>query len=218
MVAVKVRVLVVDDDALVRSALVMMLDGAQDIAVVAEAADGAEVPAALDRHHIDVVLMDLRMPRVDGVTATARLRARPDAPEVLVLTTFDTDAEILGALRAGASGYLLKDTPPPRIADAVRRAAAGEATLSSAVTRRLVEHAVDRADVAADARMRLAALTDRERDVVAAIGRGLTNAEIAAELYVSVATVKAQVSHALAALDVGNRTQVALLAHDAGLV
>lgn len=218
MAAVTVRVLVVDDDALVRSALVMMLDGAQDIAVVAEAADGAEVPAALDRHPVDVVLMDLRMPRVDGAAATARLRARPGAPEVLVLTTFDTDEEILGALRAGACGYLLKDTPPPRIAEAVRRAAAGEATLSSAVTRRLVEHAVDRADVAAGARTRLAALTDRERDVVAAIGRGLTNAEIAGELYVSVATVKAQVSHVLAALEVGNRTQVALLAHDAGLV
>ncbi|PYF95948.1 two component transcriptional regulator, LuxR family [Georgenia satyanarayanai] len=218
MAAVRVRVLVVDDDALVRSALVMMLDGAHDIAVVAEAADGAEVPAALDRHAVDVVLMDLRMPRVDGVTATARLRARPGAPEVLVLTTFDTDEEILGALRAGACGYLLKDTPPPRIAEAVRRAAAGEATLSPAVTRRLMEHAVDRADVAADARTRLAALTDRERDVVAAVGRGLTNAEIAAELYVSVATVKAQVSHVLATLDVGNRTQVALLAHEAGLV
>ncbi|WP_324650056.1 response regulator transcription factor [Georgenia sp. H159] len=218
MAAVSIRVLVVDDDALVRSALVMMLDGAEGIAVVAEAADGAEVPAVLDRHPVDVVLMDLRMPRVDGVTATARLRARPGAPEVLVLTTFDTDEEILGALRAGASGYLLKDTPPPRIAEAVRRAAAGEATLSSAVTRRLVEHAVDRADVADGARSRLASLTNRERDVVAAIGRGRTNAEIAAELHVSVATVKAQVSHVLAALDVGNRTQVALLAHDAGLV
>ncbi|MBD8063417.1 response regulator transcription factor [Oceanitalea stevensii] len=218
MAAVTVRVLVVDDDALVRAALVMMLDGAQGIAVVAEAADGAEVPAALDLHPVDVVLMDLRMPRVDGVTATARLRARSGAPAVLVLTTFDTDEEILGALRAGASGYLLKDTPPPRIAEAVRRAAAGEATLSSAVTRRLVEQAVDHADVADDARARLAALTHREREVVAAVGRGLTNAEIAAELHVSVATVKAQVSHVLAALDVGNRTQVALLAHDAGLV
>ncbi len=218
MAAMTVRVLVVDDDPLVRSALVMMLDGAEDIVVAAEAEDGADVPAALDRHPVDVVLMDLRMPRVDGVTATARLRTRPGAPEVLVLTTFDTDEEILGALRAGASGYLLKDTPPPRIAEAVRRAAAGEATLSSAVARRLVASAVDHADTADQARARLAELTDREREVVAAIGRGLTNTEIAAELYVSVATVKAQVSRVLSVLDVANRTQVALLAHDAGLV
>ena len=218
MAAVSVRVLVVDDDALVRSALAMMLDGAEGIAVVAEAADGAEVPAALDRHPVDVVLMDLRMPQVDGVTATERVRARPDAPQVLVLTTFDTDEEILGALRAGACGYLLKDSPPPRIVEAVRRAADGETTLSPGVARRLVEHAVGRADSSADARRRLARLTDREREVVAAVGRGLTNADIAAELYVSVATVKAQVSHILGALDLANRTQVALLAHDAGLV
>lgn len=218
MAAVSVRVLVVDDDALVRSALAMMLDGAEGIAVVAEAADGAEVPAALDRHPVDVVLMDLRMPQVDGVTATERVRARTDAPQVLVLTTFDTDEEILGALRAGACGYLLKDSPPPRIVEAVRRAADGETTLSPGVARRLVEHAVGRADSSADARRRLARLTDREREVVAAVGRGLTNADIAAELYVSVATVKAQVSHILGALDLANRTQVALLAHDAGLV
>lgn len=212
-----VRVAVVDDDALVRSALVMMLDGADGISVVAEAADGGEVPGMLDRHPVDVVLMDLRMPRVDGVTATARLRARPGAPQVLVLTTFDTDEEILGALRAGAGGYLLKDTPPPRIAEAVRRAAAGEPTLSPSVLRRLVEHAVDHAGTADAARARLARLSDREREIVAAVGRGLTNAQIAAELYVSVATVKAHVSQVLTTLDLGNRTQVALLAHDAGL-
>ncbi len=217
MAAVNVRVLVVDDDALVRSALTMMLDGAEGITVVAEASDGAEVPGVLDRHPVDVVLMDLRMPGVDGVTATARLRTRRDAPQVLVLTTFDTDEEILGALRAGACGYLLKDTPPPRIVEAVRHAAAGEPTLSAAVTRRLVAHAVAGADVADGARRRLAVLSDREREVVDAIGRGLTNAEIAEELFVSVATVKAQVSHVLTALDVDNRTQVALLAHDAGL-
>ncbi|MEE6280786.1 response regulator transcription factor [Georgenia sunbinii] len=212
-----VRVAVVDDDALVRSALVMMLDGADGISVVAEAADGGEVPGMLDQHPVDVVLMDLRMPRVDGVTATARLRARPGAPQVLVLTTFDTDEEILGALRAGAGGYLLKDTPPPRIAEAVRRAAAGEPTLSPSVLRRLVEHAVDHAGTADAARARLARLSDREREIVAAVGRGLTNAQIAAELYVSVATVKAHVSQVLTTLDLGNRTQVALLAHDAGL-
>lgn len=216
-VSAPVRVLVVDDDALVRAGLTLMLDGADGIAVVAEAADGAEVSAALDRHPADVVLMDLRMPRVDGVDATARVRARPDAPQVLVLTTFDTDEEILGALRAGACGYLLKDTPPARIVEAVRRAATGESTLSTSVTRRLVEHAVGRAGTVDEARGRLARLSPREREVVAAVGRGLTNAQIAEELFVSVATVKAHVSQILATLGLGNRTQVALLAHDAGL-
>ena len=210
------RVLIVDDNEMNRTVVRCMLDAAG--LEIAEA-EGAELGLSMiDHEDYDVVLMDLRMPQVDGVTATERVRARPDAPQVLVLTTFDTDEEILGALRAGACGYLLKDSPPPRIVEAVRRAADGETTLSPGVARRLVEHAVGRADSSADARRRLARLTDREREVVAAVGRGLTNADIAAELYVSVATVKAQVSHILGALDLANRTQVALLAHDAGLV
>ena len=212
------RVLVVDDDALVRAGLTMMLDGAAGIAVVGEAADGDEVPAATDAHAPDVVLMDLRMPRVDGVSATRRLRQRPDPPEVIVLTTFDADEHILRALRAGASGFLLKDTPPPQIVDAVRRVAAGDPILSPSVTRRLMERAAVQAGAYQRARDTLAVLSPREHEVVLAVTRGRSNAEIATELFMTVATVKAHVSHILTKLDLENRTQIALLGHDAGLV
>jgi DNA-binding NarL/FixJ family response regulator len=212
-----VRVLVVDDDALVRAGLTMMLDGAPGIAVVGEAADGDQVPAAADAHAPDVVLMDVRMPRVDGITATRRLRARPRPPEVIMLTTFDTDENILHALRAGASGFLLKDTPPARIAEAVRLAAAGEPILSPRVARRLMDRVAVQAGAYERARSALSALSPRERDVVVAIGRGLGNAEIGAELDMTLATVKSHVSHILTKLTFDNRTQIALLAHDAGL-
>ncbi|MDA0563630.1 response regulator transcription factor [Streptomonospora sp. S1-112] len=213
----ELRVLVVDDDALVRGGLAMMLDGGDGIRVVGEAADGDEVLAAVDAHRPHVVLMDLRMPRVDGITATRRLRARPHPPEVVVLTTFDTDENILRALRAGAAGFLLKDTPPPRIVAAVHRVAAGEPILSPRVTRRLMDRAAVQADALDRARRALAALSPRENDVVLAVAQGRTNAEIAAELYMSVATVKAHVSSVLTKLGLDNRTQIALLAHDAGL-
>lgn len=220
-VTAPLRVLVVDDDALVRAALAMMLDGAEHegrpTTVVGQADDGAEVAALLDAHPADVVLMDLRMPRVDGITATARVRSRPRAPEVLVLTTFDSDLEILGALRAGAGGYLLKDTPPADLLEAVHRVTAGESILSPRVTRRLIAQAVDRDGTAERARTALAGLTERELEVVRAIGQGRTNAEIAAETFLSVATVKAYVSQVLAKLGCANRTQVALVAHEAGL-
>ncbi|MCA2214992.1 response regulator [Jidongwangia harbinensis] len=212
-----VRVLVVDDDALVRAGLTMMLDGAPGIVVVGEAADGDQVPAVVDAHGPDVVLMDLRMPRVDGITATRRLRARPRPPEVIVLTTFDTDANILHALRAGAGGFLLKDTPPHRIAEAIRQVAAGEPILSPTITRRLMDRTAGQADRYARARAVLATLSPREHDVVVAIGQGRNNAEIAAALHLTLATVKTHVSHILTKLDLGNRTQIALLAHDAGL-
>jgi len=212
-----VRVLVVDDDALVRAGLTMMLDGAPGIAVVGEADDGDQVPAATDAHSPDVVLMDLRMPRVDGITATRRLRARPRPPEVIVLTTFDTDENILHALRAGASGFLLKDTPPARIAEAVRQVAAGEPILSPRITRRLMDRVAVQAGAYAAARSTLAALSPREHDVVVAIGRGSNNAEIGTQLGMTVPTVKTHVSHILTKLDLDNRTQIALLAHDAGL-
>jgi DNA-binding NarL/FixJ family response regulator len=211
------RVLVVDDDALVRAGLTMMLDGAAGIAVVGEAADGDEVPAAADAHSPDVVLMDLRMARVDGITATRRLRRRPDPPEVIVLTTFDADEHILRALRAGASGFLLKDTPPPQIVDAVRRVAAGDPILSPRVTRRLMDRAAVQAGAFQRARETLAVLSPREHEVVLAITRGRSNAEIATELFMTVATVKAHVSHILTKLSLENRTQIALLGHDAGL-
>ena len=212
-----VRVLIVDDDAPVRAGLTMMLDGADGIAVVGEAPDGDQVPAAADAHAPDVVLMDLRMPRVDGITATRRLRSRPRPPEVIVLTTFDTDENILHALRAGASGFLLKDTPPARIAEAIRQVAAGEPILSPRITRRLMDRAVVQAGAYARAKAALAALSPRERDVVVAIGQGHNNAEVATALSMTLATVKTHVSHILTKLGLDNRTQIALLAHDAGL-
>ncbi|MEJ3742554.1 response regulator transcription factor [Actinomycetes bacterium KLBMP 9797] len=212
-----VRVLVVDDDALVRAGLTMMLDGAPGIAVVGEAADGDQATTATDAHAADVVLMDLRMPRVDGITATRRLRARQRPPEVIVLTTFDTDENILHALRAGASGFLLKDTPPARIAEAVRQVAAGEPILSPRITRRLMDRAAVQAGAYARAKTILAALSPREHDVVVAIAQGHNNTEIAKALNMTLSTVKTHVSHILTKLALDNRTQIALLAHDAGL-
>jgi DNA-binding NarL/FixJ family response regulator len=218
-VADLIRVLVVDDDPLVRAGLTMILGGAPDLIVVAEADDGAEVRAAVAEHRPHVVLMDIRMPRVDGLTATERLRGEAAAPEVLVLTTFDADEHVLRALRAGASGFLLKDTPPAEIVRAVRRVAAGEPILSPAVTRRLIDRVadtgVDERRQRADALLRR--LSAREREVAIAVGRGASNAEISAELFMSVATVKAHVSHMLTKLDMNNRVQLALLVHDAGL-
>jgi DNA-binding NarL/FixJ family response regulator len=215
-----VRVLVVDDDPLVRAGLAMILDTAPELALVGEAADGTAVAQAVDAHRPDVVLMDIRMPRLDGLAATERLRARPDPPEVVVLTTFHADEHVLRAMRAGASGFLLKHTRPAEILQAIARVAAGEPILSPAVTRQLMRHVGTTAE---DARQRharavLARLTERERGVAAAVGRGRSNAEIGRELYMSVATVKAHVSSMLTKLDLNNRTQIALLAHDAGLV
>lgn len=247
----RVRVLIVDDDALVRAGLRLMLDGARGISVVGEAADGDEVPEAVDLHRPDVVLLDLRMPRVNGITALRRLQAdrsrgRPDppspsssplqpspasqspsqpsalrqapAPQVIVLTTFDSDQNVLQALRAGAAGFLLKDTPPALIADAVLTVAAGDPMLSPQITRRLMDRVAGAADAAELARRRLSSLTPREHDVVLALARGGANAEIAVALEMSVATVKAHVSRVLEKLELSNRTQLALLAHDAGLV
>ncbi|WP_091063411.1 response regulator [Micromonospora humi] len=217
------RVLIVDDDPLVRGALSMILGGVPDLTVVGEAADGSEVPAAVAAHAPDVVLMDIRMPRVDGLAATEALRAAADPPEVLVLTTFDADEQVLRALRAGASGFLLKDTPPAEIVAAVRRVAAGEATLSPAVTRKLIAHVTAAApppgpDPKRERAVRLlGGLSEREREVALLLGRGRTNAEISAELFMSVATVKAYVSRLLTKLDLNNRVQVALLVQDADL-
>ncbi|MEV7152380.1 response regulator transcription factor [Streptomyces sp. NPDC093084] len=215
-----IRVLLVDDDPLVRAGLSLMMGGAGDIEIVGEGADGDEAEALVDRTRPDVVLMDIRMPSVDGLTATERLRARADAPQVVVLTTFHADEQVLHALRAGAAGFVLKDTPPAEIVDAVRRVAAGDPVLSPAVTRQLMRHAAGtRADTRqAHARDRLAALNDREREVAVAVGRGLANAEIATGLFMSVATVKTHVSRILAKLGLNNRVQIALLAYDAGLL
>ena len=212
------RVLLVDDDALVRSGLRLMLAGAEGIEVVGEAEDGREVLAAVDRHRPDVVLMDIRMPHVDGIAATRLLRAQPKPAEVIVLTTFDADELVLRALRAGAAGFLLKDTPPAEIVRAIGLVHAGEGMLSPAVTRRLIALVAGGAgegDRRERARERLGALSEREREVALAVGRGCSNADIAAELHMSVATVKAHVSRLLAKLEAENRVQIALLVQDA---
>ncbi|MFF9405024.1 response regulator [Streptomyces anandii] len=223
-----IRLLLVDDDPLVRAGLSLMMGGADDIEIVGEASDGTEVEDLVDRTLPDVVLMDVRMPGMDGLTATERLRGRARAPQVVLLTTFHADEQVLRALRAGASGFVLKDTPPAEIVDAVRRVAAGDPVLSPAVTRRLIRHATGTGagaaagagpgDRRARARERVAALNEREREVALRIGRGLANAQIAAELFMSVATVKAHVSRVLTKLALNNRVQIALLVHDAGLL
>jgi DNA-binding NarL/FixJ family response regulator len=220
MDAPAIRVLIVDDDALVRAGLSMMLSGAEDIEVVADVADGAEVVPAVNEHRPDVVLMDIRMPRMDGLTATERLRARRDPPEIIVLTTFDTDDHILRAMRAGASGFLLKHTPPPEIVRAIRQVAAGEPMLSPAVLRRMMSYVADAAGVdprQTRARELLDRLSGGERAVALLVGQGKTNGEIGRELSLSVATVKAYVSRLLTKLELNNRVQIALLVHDAGL-
>ncbi|MEV0972148.1 response regulator transcription factor [Microtetraspora glauca] len=215
-----VDVLIADDDPLVRSGLTMMLGGAPDIRVVAEAGDGAEVLSLVDRHTPDVVLMDIRMPLMDGLAATEALRARRAAPEVIVLTTFDADEHVLRALRAGAAGFLLKDTPPAEIVAAVRQVARGHPVLSPAVTRRLIARVAesDHDRRRARARDRLALLNHREREVAVAVGQGRSNADIGAVLYLSVPTVKTHVSGILTKLDLNNRVQIALLVNDAGLL
>jgi len=217
-VSEQIRVLVVDDDALVRAGFTMLLAGADDIEIVGEAADGAEVEHAVAEHRPDVVLMDIRMPGMDGLAATEIVRVRDGAPEVIVLTTFDADDHVLRALRAGASGFLLKDTPPAGIVRAIRSVAAGEPILSPTITRRLIGHVTgnEGGERHRHARVQLDRLTARERQVAVAIGRGKSNAEIGRELYMSVATVKAHVSRLLEKLQFNNRVQIALLAHDAG--
>jgi DNA-binding NarL/FixJ family response regulator len=213
-----IRVMLVDDDPLVRSGLRMLLGGAPAIEVVAEAEDGDEVLAAVDRHRPDVVLMDVRMPRVDGVSAAGLLARQPAPPKVLMLTTFDADDLVLRALRAGAAGFLLKDTPPAEIVRAIELVAAGDSMLSPAVTRRLIDHVAAAGEIGtprADADLLLATLSPRELEVARAVGRGLANAEISAELHLSVATVKAHVSKVMEKLGVDNRVQVALLIRDA---
>jgi DNA-binding NarL/FixJ family response regulator len=214
-----IRVLIVDDDALVRSGLSMMLAGAGDLDVVGDVADGAEAVPAVNEHRPDVVLMDIRMPRLDGLAATELLRARRDPPEIILLTTFDTDDHILRAMRAGASGFLLKHTPPPDIIQAIRQVAAGEPMLSPAVLRRMMSFVADAGADPRKARARglLERLSEGERAVAVRVGQGKTNSEIGRELSLSVATVKAYVSRLLTKLELNNRVQVALLVNDADL-
>jgi DNA-binding NarL/FixJ family response regulator len=209
------RLLIVDDDPLVRSALTFMLGGQPDLVVVGQAGDGLEGIAMAARLRPDVVLMDIRMPRMNGLDATRQLLASEHPPHVLVLTTFDADEYVVEALAAGADGFLLKDTAPREVVDAIRKVAQGDPMLSPTVTRSLIRK-VAAATRSPEAAARLADLTDREREVALAVGRGLSNAEIAAELYLSVPTVKAHVSRLFDKLEVTNRVQIALAVHDAG--
>lgn len=218
-----VRVAVVDDDPLVRAGLTMILGGAEDVEIVGEAADGVQAVEVARQTAPDVVLMDIRMPRMDGLEASAQLTRMEPAPKVIVLTTFDTDDYVARALREGAAGFLLKDTPPADLVDAVGKVVDGEPILSPSVTAQLIRQLSAEGDSELEARSRHArslteALSDREREVAVGIGRGQANAEIAAELYMSVATVKAHVSRLLAKLDASNRVQIAIRIHDAGLL
>ncbi|MEU9651866.1 response regulator transcription factor [Streptomyces sp. NPDC048110] len=216
-----VRVVIVDDEQLVRMALRLVIDGEPDLSVVAEAADGDAAISVVDEHRPDVVLMDVRMPGRDGLSATRELLSRPSPPRVLILTTFDSDDLVLGALRTGALGFVLKDTQPPQLLEAVRSVADGNPVLSPAATTRVIaaatgpqsSHARDSSRDAA--RKQLAMLTERELDTARAIADGLGNPEIARRLHISVATVKAHTGSLFAKLAVENRVQIALLVRDA---
>lgn len=213
-----IRVLLVDDEWLVRAGIRTMIGGEPDIEVVGEAADGAGVADLVGETRADVVLMDLRMPQVNGIDATVAIRDLPDPPHVVVLTTFDADDLVVRALRAGASGFLVKDTPPGDLVSAIRAVHAGDPILSPAVTRRLIERVTgpERDDRTSAARLQLGKLTAGELRVATALAQGLSNADIARELYVTVATVKSHISHILDKLHLTNRVQIALVVHDAG--
>ncbi len=213
--AQQVSVGLVDDDPLVRRALHLLLAGADGIEVVGEAGDGEQVPDLVRHHRPDVLLIDLRMPVVDGIETIRRLaRVEPSRrPAALVLTTFESDAGVLEAVRAGAVGFLLKHSPPDRIVDAVRAAAAGEPAFSPSALRALVSHVGSAPAVGAGPTIDPTSVSERELAVARAVARGLTNAEIAAELYLSSGTVKADVSALLTRLDLANRTQLAIAAH-----
>ncbi|MGJ6966499.1 response regulator [Streptosporangium sp. G11] len=210
-----IRVLVVDDHALARSGLSAMLGVQPDIEVVGMSADGVEAVAEARRLRPDLVLMDIRMPRLDGIEATRRIRVGPDAPAVLVLTTFDLDQYVYEALRAGAGGFLLKDAPPGQLAEAVRTVAAGQALLAPVVTRRLIERFLT---VPPGGGTALERLTDREREVLAHVGRGRSNAEIAEVLHLSEATVKTHLSRVLTKAGLRDRVAAVVFAYEQGLV
>ncbi len=215
----RIRVLMVDDDALVRSGLAMILGGAPDIDIVGQAVDGRDGVRAAREHRPDVVLMDIRMPSMNGLEATEHIQSWDDPPKVIVLTTFDADDYVTRALGAGASGFLMKDTPPAAIIEAIRRVADGDPMLSPSVTARLIAQLREGAapDRSRKAKERLARLTEREHEVAVAVGQGLTNAEIASALHLSVPTVKAHIGRLFAKLGCDNRVQIAICVHDAGL-
>lgn len=216
-----IRAAIADDQPLVRAGLRSIFEHADDITVVAEASDGRAAVETVREVHPDVILMDVRMPIMDGIEATRLITTDPQlrGVRVLVLTTFDLDEYVYAALQAGASGFLLKDAPPERMFDAVRVIAAGDALLAPAATRRLIESVLDQQTVAQpNVVRRLQALTDREREVLTLVGRGLSNAEISAQLVVSEATTKTHVSRAMAKLSARDRAQLVVLAYEGGLI
>lgn len=215
---VGVRIVVVDDEPMVCVFLRTILDSADDLEVVDQAHDGASGVEAVRRSRPDVVLMDLRMPGMDGLTAIEHINAFPQPPHIVVLTTFDADQYVLRALRAGASGFLVKSTPPEELIGLVRTAAQGHTVLSPSAARRLIAASTDSLSTRDRARDLVATLTERELQVLTGLGEGLSNAQIASRLFLSEATIKGYVSRTLDKLNCTNRTQAGLLAHDAGIV
>ncbi len=215
---VTVRVLVADDQSMVRAGFRMLLSGEPDIEVVAEASNGIEAVDKAARFHPTVVLMDIRMPELDGLEATRRLLAGDGSSRVLILTTFDADEYVYEAMKAGASGFLLKDVRPEQLAEAVRTVAAGDALLAPAITRRLVEQFVRRPPPGAARPPELEQLTERELDVLVLVARGLSNSEIASALFLTEATVKTHLTHILTKLNLRDRVQAVVLAYESGLV
>jgi DNA-binding NarL/FixJ family response regulator len=213
-----IRVLVVDDQALVRAGFVKLLEPESDLRVVGEAADGAEAVDAAARTRADVVLMDIRMPRVDGIEATRRIRTRADAARVLVLTTYDLDEYVFKALKAGASGFLLKDAPAEQLVAGIRVVATGDALLAPSITRRLIEEFASRPAPPPEGPPELAELTAREREILTLIARGLTNGEIAGQLVLGESTVKTHVGNVLMKLGLRDRVQAVVVAYETGLV
>ena len=214
----QIRVLIADDQALLRGSLRVLLENEPDLVVVGEASNGAEAVEQVPAAAPDVVLMDVRMPDMDGIEATRRLTAGRPAPRVLILTTFDLDEYVYSALQAGASGFLLKDTPPGRLLDAVRVVATGEALLAPSVTRRLIAEFARRPNPANRPARSLGGITDREREVLTLISRGLSNTEIEHHLHLSRGTVKTHIGRLLAKLDARDRAQLVIVGYETGLV
>jgi DNA-binding NarL/FixJ family response regulator len=215
-----IKVLLADDEGLVRSGFRVLLDLEEDITVVGEATNGAEAVERALTTRPDVILMDIRMPKLDGIQATVQItRTRGlEQVRVLILTTYDTDENVFEALQAGASGFLLKDAGPAELLHAVRVIAAGEALLAPRITRRLISQFTERRTASRTAATRLAVLTDREREVLALVGKGLSNQEIGAELFLSPATARTHISHAMAKLGARDRAQLVVIAYRTGLV
>ncbi|MFB6840988.1 response regulator [Streptomyces sp. NPDC056361] len=213
-----VRVVLADDQPLVRTALRMVITDTTDLVVVGEAANGAEAVRLVEETGADVVVMDLRMPGTDGIEATRIITAGPTGARVVVLTTFDDDDHVYGALHAGASGFLVKDMALDDILSAVRVVASGDALIAPSVTSRLIKEFTGRPRVTAAPRRRAEGITDREREVLTLVGRGLSNTEVAAELHISIATAKTYVTRLLAKLDARDRVQLVIIAYEAGLV